>query len=268
MSKRTVVITVVALGLPAGVARADLHCGESFEGSAMTQEDRSGNWIQLGSCGAWSNPTSEWSTDATTFLGNKALRRNDANVPGIWSDSHTAQTYGAQSDPNITMTADVIIDSWNSTSSDQRAAVYARVNTSTGNWYGVTIGFDGWLHLEKRNGASVFTFSFVDPFLGRDIAAAFINAQKGVWYQIRIETHNIYSGSTLVGVALTAYVDGVLMARFTDDGSLAGPLIENGAPGVGNKGCHSLWDNVIIGNGNDDGAFGDAPRQEESGESS
>jgi len=257
----------LAVVLPAATARADLHCGESFEGSAMSLESRTGTMVNLMSCGTWTNPSSEWSTDTTSFPGNKALRRNDANSPGIWSVSRTGNTYGSGGDPNITMTADVMVDPWNSTHPGQQAAVLGRVDINTGNWYGATVGYDGWLHLKKQNAGTVSTFSYVDPTLGRDMAAFNINAQKGVFYTIRIEMQNIYTNYVVSAVRITAYVDNALAATFLDDGSVAGPVFDNGAPGVASKGCKAVWDNVIIGNGNDDGGFDDATRYEESGES-
>jgi hypothetical protein len=261
----TALLLSLAVILPAATARADLHCGENFDGTSVALEDRNGANTQLGSCGTWTNPTSEWSTDTTSFTGNAALRRNDANVPGVWSDSHTPGTYGASSDANVSVSANVMVDSWNGTDSQQQAALYGRFNSNTSGWYGVTVGYDGWLHLKKKNAGTVVTFTYVDASLGRDIAALNINAQAGVWYGLRLELHNIYSGSTLIGVQLNAYVNGALAATFTDDGSVAGALIENGSPGAGSKGCKAVWDDVVVGNGNDDGSFNDANELEESG---
>jgi hypothetical protein len=258
----TALAIALAAGLPATRAHADIHCADNWESGGMALESINGNMVSLGSCGSYSTPSGEWSTDSTSYTGNTVRRRTETASPGTWSDSYTGSTY---SDPNGTVTGDVMIDSWNGTDSGQTAGVLIRRDPQSGNWYGATIGYDGQLHLRKMNNGTITTFTYVVN--GYDLAAEPLNVMPGIWYRIRLETVNQYSGATLVGVQLNAYVNNALAATFVDDGTVAGALILNGSPAVGSKGVHAVWDNVVLGDGNDTGSFNDTVRHEESGES-
>ena len=196
------------------------------------------------------NNASEWSLDTTTGAANKSYRRNDA--AGVWSQSLYNGTLGDQ-----TVTADVMVDSWNGVSG-QSVGVFARYNDnsqgpSNASWYGAMLSSDGSMHIQKRiNGGAVNELMNVN----------FVMVQPGMWYTLRLEV----TGSWPVRVAV--YMGGVLQGVFNDDGAIGGAVIGNGKPGLGSMGCHVMFDNVSLGDMNDVIPFDSATGEDgsESGE--
>jgi len=184
---------------------------------------------------AWTptNNASEWSLDSTTGSANVSYRRNDA--AGVWSHSLYNGTLGDQ-----TVTADMLIDSWNGVSG-QSVGIMARYNDnsqgpSNASWYGAMLTSDGFMHIKKRiNGGAVNEL----------MAVNFVQVQPGIWYTVRLEVTEGYP------VRVAAYLGGVLQGVFMDDGTIGGAVIGNGKPGMVSMGCKAMFDNVSLGDAND-----------------
>jgi hypothetical protein len=175
----------------------------------------------------------EWSLDTTTGSANKSYRRNDAG--SVWSQSLYNGSLGDQ-----TVTADMMVDSWNGVTG-QSVGIFARYNDnsqgpSNASWYGAVLTSDGYMHIQKRlNGGAVNELMTVN----------FVQVQPGVWYTVRLEVTQGYP------VRVAAYLNNVLQGVFNDDGTIGGSVIGNGKPGLGSMGCKVLFDNVSLGDAND-----------------
>jgi hypothetical protein len=175
----------------------------------------------------------EWSLDTTTGSANKSYRRNDAG--SVWSQSLYNGSLGDQ-----TVTADMMVDSWNGVTG-QSVGIFARYNDnsqgpSNASWYGAVLTSDGYMHIQKRlNGGAVNELMTVN----------FVQVQPGVWYTVRLEVTQGYP------VRVAGYLNNVLQGVFNDDGTIGGSVIGNGKPGLGSMGCKVLFDNVSLGDAND-----------------
>jgi hypothetical protein len=189
--------------------------------------------FETGSSSGWSPQmsalTSEWAIDSTTDVSNCAYRRVDqSGTTGAWNDAIGGGTFG-----DMTVTANVRINAWNGTGSDQ-AAVFARWSSSAGqvSWYSVAITSDGWMHI-RRNAAGTVT-NLVD--------VNNIMVQPGEWFNVRLEV------TSSNPVHLTAYLGDVWEGHY-DDYSQSN--ISNGYYGIGTFGADASFDDVVIGDANE-----------------
>jgi hypothetical protein len=208
-----------------------IYYADDFE----TASNPPANW-------APTNNASEWSLDTTTGAANNSYRRNDASGSGAWSQSLKSGTYG-----QMTVTADMIVDSWKGVTGEA-LAVYARYNDnsqgpSNASWYGAVLTSDGNVSIQKRrDGGAVTNLATLNN----------VQVQPGVWFTARIEVSDVgcaadnWKGYTRIGV----YINNVFQGSYYDDGTAATSgtaTIPNGSGGLGSMGVNAMWDNVSLG---------------------
>ena len=212
----------IIVGLPlafcASTAHAAIMCTDTFEGG--------------GTCGAWAPqgpaPTTEWAVDSTSETSNSFYKRADGSgTTGAWNNSMNNQSYG-----DVTIAANLRVQAWNGTGSDQ-ATLYPRFNPSSPlgiEWYSVSLTSDGWIHIRKNVGGTVTNLLDLNN----------ITVQPGKWFNLTIEA----IGTVSTQVALNVYLNGSWQGSYRDSASNA---ISNGYIGFGSFGATVDVDDVTVG---------------------
>lgn len=208
----------LTLGMGASQAKAAVLLGpDDFEAGS------SANW-------APNNDAPAWSVDGSSEVGNKFFRRVASSTS--WADAPGASSYG-----DVSVQAQVRINSWNA-STQNRVYIFARYTGSTpsaSSAYQVSIAPDSTISIERRGANKVITTLATAHFM--DVVGGNWNA--GTWNMVRLEV----SGQS--PVKLAAYVNGVQLMTATDSMGVTG----TGAVGFGSAGASADFDDVTVGDG-------------------